>query len=716
MDNQNTIKLKVEGMTCANCASTVTKRLKQVGADGVTVDFLNKEATITHPGSHSAEELASSIDQLGYHATVEKQEETGTDEHEAHHHNHKNRQALLFCTVFTVPLFLHMFLPKDHFLQNAYLQLALCLPVFITGIRVFGKSAFSSIKMGSPNMDVLITIGSSAAFFYSLAGTMMYYGTPMMHQYLYFETAATIITLILLGNYIEERSVNQTTTALSELKKIQHSKATRVLPDGTTETVKFSEIRKDDVLQINMGDKVPADGMIIQGEGSLDESMITGESVPVEKMKGDEVTGGTLLTNGNLQMKAEKVGNDTLLSHIIELVRTAQISKPHIQRLGDKVSAIFVPAVLLASLITFLISWGLAGISTEQAIMNSIAVLVISCPCAMGLATPTAVMAGIGRAAKNGVLIKGGQTLETLATIEQVVFDKTGTLTTGHFKIKELHVVNGYDKSEIKRLVYSLESRSNHPIAKSLTRELSGEQAISFEEVKETRGGGMSGTLPDGTVYKLGSPDFVHVEDFDRSSNITVLLAKNEKLMATIQIEDEIKDHVSRSIGDLQAMGIHTIMLSGDHREKAESVAARCGIQEVYAEQQPEEKLNTITRLSKEKPTAMVGDGVNDAPALARASVGISIGNATQAAIQAAQVVLLSEKDLQQLVTACRVSRHTLKTIKQNLFWAFFYNVLAIPVAAVGLLNPMIAALTMAFSDVIVIGNSIRLKTKNIQH
>jgi len=687
----------------------VTRTVEKNGGENVNVNFSTGEALFTLQKPEILEGIVKSINSIGYKVVTQTEDEkgkTGLSPLE---------KKFYFCLFFTVPLFSHMFLPF-HFLHQPLVQLALCLPVFITGCLYFGKSAWGSIKTGIPNMDVLIIIGATSAFAYSLIGTILHFGTEEVHNYLFYETAATIITLVMLGNLLEHKSVNQTTSSLKELIKLQPAKALKIESHGDHEHIKeidFKMVRKGDILQVNTGDKIPVDGIIIKGDASIDESMITGESNPVEKQLNSSVTGGTILVSGNIRIKAERVGNETTMSQIIELVKNAQLSKPVIQRLGDKVSAIFVPAVLAISIITFLLAYFVFAVSGQKAMLQSIAVLVISCPCAMGLATPTALMVGIGRAAKNGVLIKGGNTLENFASVKQIVFDKTGTLSTGEFKIKQIHLLNGADEKTVKTMLCKMESSSSHPIAKSIVRELTEFQKENLSlQLKEQKGIGITATDSNGNNYQLGSYKVASHLTTDSSHNL--YLIKNDSLLAAVDIRDELKSDSTAVIALLKKNGIRPILLSGDTKVKCMEIAAMTGITEVYSEQTPEQKLSIIKKLSLAEPTAMVGDGINDSAALVQATVGISIGNASQAAIQSAQLILLNTKELSQLIFAKNISNHTLLTIKQNLFWAFFYNIVAIPIAAFGFLNPMLGALAMAFSDVIVIGNSIRLKYKKI--
>lgn len=705
MNNEKNITLNVEGMTCANCALGIKKQLVKDGLDDVNVSFSTGEVVFKNHEQLNLQQVKDSINKLGYKVIDVPEDNKGWSAIE---------KKFYISLIFTIPLFLHMFMPHDNILNNGWVQLALCIPVFFIGLFHFGKSALGSLKSGVPNMDVLITIGSSAAFIYSVIGISLYHGTPDAHNYLFFETAATIITLVLLGNLLEHRSVNQTTTAIKELTQIQKSEAKKIMPNGQIQTVTYDELVPGDIIHVNTGDRVAVDGEIISGNATLDESMISGESTPVEKEKGEKVIGGTILVDGTIQFKAEKVGNDTVLSKIIEMVKTAQQDQPNIQRLGDKISAIFVPIVLFIAVFTFVVAHFVFNISLQQSLMQSIAVLVISCPCAMGLATPTAVMVGIGRAAKKGILVKGGSTLEQFANSKQIVFDKTGTLTTGKFIIKKTKLYASTEEQELKDILYNIEQHSSHPIAQSIVTYLASDaKKMDLTNIKEVKGIGLEANNSDGDFFQVGS---YRIDEAQTSGkNHSIFIFKNRQIVAGIDIEDELKQHVPETIALLNQQGINTILLSGDTKQKCEEIAQKVNIKTVYSEQLPEQKLAKIDALEKEGPTVMVGDGINDAPALTKASVGISMSKATQVAVTSAKIVLLNDKDLSQVYESYLISKHTLITIKQNLFWAFFYNVLAIPVAALGFLSPMVAALAMAFSDVIVVGNSIRLKTKKLK-
>jgi Cu+-exporting ATPase len=602
-----------------------------------------------------------------------------------------------------------MFLPFE-WLRHPYVQLGLALPVYGLGMRHFGGSAWSSLKTGIPNMDVLVTLGSTAAFFYSLTGTVMALGP----DYLFYETAATIITLILAGNVLEHRSVKRTSAAIDALANLQPDKSKRLTPEGEVERVPVDEVQVADTLVVNTGDTIPTDGEVLEGRGWVDESMLTGESEPLEKRNGAKVTGGTLLQDGNLTMMVTAVGQQTVLSKLIELVRRAQSHQPHIQRLGDKVSAYFVPAIVVIALGTFGVSWFVLEVGLQAALLRSIAVLVIACPCAMGLATPTAVMVGLGRAARQGILIKSGRSLEQWVQARHIVFDKTGTLTTGAFKLRGIALYNGAGEAEIRGVVKALEQRSSHPIARSLTQAIDERPEGEWQEVTESKGLGMQGVDAQGRRWQLGSGRVLSGAEQGEMPQHALYVTRDGELVAGIDLDDEERTDAQAAVAFFNQIGVQTHLLSGDSREKCQRTADRLGIKSVHAEQKPEEKLRFIEQCSADGGVAMVGDGINDGPSLSRADVGVSLGGGTDVAVQSADVVLMQD-ELSRLPEAFRMSRHTLMTIKQNLFWAFAYNIVAIPLAAAGYLNPMVAALSMAFSDVMVIGNSLRLRYKKLR-
>lgn len=693
------IELQVSGMHCNNCALSIHKMLEKKGLQEIYVDFANDEVKFKTSDKSLTPSIIKEIEGLGY-----KVSEDSIPIEEKYYDKVENR--FYFSLIFTIPLFSHMFLPF-HWLHNPYTQLALATPVFILGCIHFGKSAYNSLRNGVPNMDVLIFIGSSAAFIYSLYGTVNNLGP----DYLFYETSATIISLVLLGNLLEKRSVSQTTSAVRDLMKFQEVKAKRLL-DGSITEIHSNEIRPGDILVVNSGDKIPVDGEIIWGEASVNEAMLTGESMPVEKSKYDQAIGGTLIEKGSIHMLVTKTGKHTVLAQIIELMKKAQAAKPAIQKLGDKVAAIFVPVVVGIAILTFLLAYYAFDVTFQKSMLNAIAVLVISCPCAMGLATPTAVMVGLGRAAKNGILIKGGNTIEEIAKLKYMVFDKTGTLTTGNFRIKNLDCINTPEE-EVVSIISAIEAYSNHPIAKSLVTELAKKSPsrMIFTKIIEEKGLGMNAIDAEGNTYKFGSK--LLLEQVKEAGDYGLFLQKNGVLIARIAIEDEIKPEAAKLIETLKQLDIIPVLLSGDLKKTCERIAVTLGIEEVYAETLPHKKLEIIEKIKNRGKTAMVGDGINDAPALTSSDVGISMSDSSHIAIQSAEVVLL-KSNLAAIDSMLRIGKHTLLTIKQNLFWAFFYNAIAIPVAALGFLNPMVGALAMAFSDVIVIGNSIRLKTKSL--
>ena len=693
------IKIQIEGMTCTNCAAGVKKHLVNKGLEDVNVNFSTGEVSCNIDALQNKNYVENIIQNLGYSIIKPNKE--------AKKIISKVEKYFYLTLIFTLPLFSHMFFSEDSFIQNPILQFSLCLPVYLIGVNYFGKSAWSSLKAGIPNMDVLIFIGSSAAFIYSIYGWIIFGGTSEMHHYLFFETTATIITLVLLGNVLEHKSVQKTTTAIGDLSSIQEVVA-KIEVNGVIKEVNFNDIKVNDILIVNSGDKIPTDGIIVSGSAYIDESMITGEGIPANKNEGANVIGGTIITDGNAKIKANKVGKDTLLSQIIELVKNAQNNKPNIQKIGDKVSAVFVPVVLFIAILTFFIGHYYFLLSMQEALLRGIAVLVISCPCAMGLATPTAVMVGIGRAAKKGILIKGGDSLEKLASIKSIVFDKTGTLTTGKFIVSNFNAINE-DEKKIKNIIYNIEQHSSHPIAKSLCSAFKENSSpLKINEIIEKKGVSISAKIDD-NLYTIGSSN-IH---FSSDKNDLFVL-KNNRLIATLDISDELKTNTDLVISTLHKSEYTTTLLSGDKKSKCDELSKKIGITTTFSEQFPNDKISKIEEMVNQYPTAMVGDGINDAPALAKATIGISLGNATQIAIQSADVVLLNNENLEQLPQALQLGKHTLLTIKQNLFWAFSYNLLAIPIAFLGLLNPMWAALFMAFSDVIVIGNSIRLRYKKI--
>lgn len=694
----------VEGMTCGNCALTISRYLEKQGLKDITANAASGELQFTAPGSVDVSQVYKGIDQLGYKVVLPGSEEA------PHHHSHSSvlGRMLLICAVFTAPLLLHMFAGRQSWLNNPLLQLALCLPVYAIGLGHFGRSAFRSLRSGVPNMDVLIIMGASAAFFYSLAGVLFFNNEA--HHYLFFETTATIITFVLAGNWLEERTVKATTSSIKALAALQPSAARVVMTDSlgkeTIMEVESKLLRKNDIVLVNDGDSIPSDGRVLQGSAAVNESMITGESVPVRKEEGMMVTGGSVIASGNLRVQTTAVGADTVLAGIIRLVQQAQGAKPPMQKLADKISAVFVPLVLGIAVLAFLLNYFVAGIPFAGSMMRSIAVLVIACPCAMGLATPAAVAVGLGRAARKGILVKGGDTLEKFRDIRQIVFDKTGTLTTGALTVSRFKAVAVTDEV-FKAAVTGLEHYSSHPIARSILRQWGAEQPrLDMSGITETKGEGISGTDAEGNTWQLGS--FKLLQHNATEEQWDIYLLRNGVYAGGLDIEDELREDAVATVSALHAEGFKTILLSGDRQEKVAAIGKTTGIDIVFAEQSPDQKMAQLDVLLQAAPTAMVGDGINDAPALAKATVGISLSDASKVAMQSANVILTSNH-LSSLPEAIRLGRYTYQTIRQNLFWAFFYNVLAIPLAAMGYLSPIWAAVVVAFSDVILVLNSLRL-------
>lgn len=700
------VEWKVEGMDCTNCALTITRYLQKEGQKEVKVNFIGGDVSFTLDNDKDKTTLAKGIADLGY--TVLQDEGT--------HHDHprsgffsNHGQRFLFCLPFTLVLMLHMLPWHIHFLMNPWIQMAICLPVFIVGMGYFGVSAFKSLRRGVPNMNVLIAIGSVAAFIYSLIGTLGNMGM----DYIFYETTATIITLVFLGEWIEHRSVMTTQEELNKLAGKQKVMANMIAFDEEHKELIFpvenTQLRVGDLILIKSGEQVPVDCKILWGEAHVNEALLTGESKPLSKGKKDALIGGSLLTDGTVKAQVTAVGKDTILSNILNLVKQAQGEKPPVQQLADKISAIFVPVVIGIALLTFMLNYFAFDVSGTQSLMRSIAVLVISCPCAMGLATPAAIAVGLGRAARNGILFRNAKSLELFKSIRTVVFDKTGTLTSGRPAVEKWH--SDIDEHEFKRILFSLEKFSNHPLAKAITEAFKTNDPIAWKKIEEIKAEGMYATDLQGNTYRLGAYKIAAQLTKDDQHNAYLLI--NNKLVGWVDVSDAIRPEAAAVINYLHSKKIETVLLSGDSKTRSEAIAQQLGIDKVYAEKTPEEKLVIIEDINKHSPVAMVGDGINDAPALAKATIGISMSDATQLAVQTAQVVLMN-KGIQQLPLALGLGKHTFITIKENLFWAFIYNVVAIPVAAVGLLHPGIAALAMGFSDVVLAINSIRLKFKKV--
>ena len=731
-----TINWKVEGMSCSTCALTIGKYLEKKGGHNVKVSLASGDVSFDIGDSQDSGQLRKGIHDLGY--TVVQQEDAAAD---GRRRWNKHLRYFLVSLPFTVLLWLPMapFVEglQWHWLMNPWFQLVICSPVFALGMAVFGRSAIQSVRNGTPNMNLLIAVGAAAAFGYSLAGTLLRLGPA----YQFYETAASIITIVLLGYYIEDASIRATQRTLRRLESTQKITATMIAFDDQHQEVLFpvdsDQLRNGDLILIRSGDPVPADSKILWGEGTVNESILTGESAPLHKKAKDSLIGGSLLVSGNLKAQVTASAEESVLAGIVRLVRQAQGEKPPLQQLADRISGVFVPVVLGLAVITFFVNLGYLH-HVAPALMRSIAVLVIACPCAMGLATPAAIAVGLGRAARNGVLIRNARHLEGFRRIRQVIFDKTGTLTTGTFSIRDWRSLTR-SPEEFRWIVYSLEKYSNHPIARSITREWKDKATLRWSKVEEIKGLGMRGETREGDIYWAGSYEIVRRLTAEARGSATVsggvtveaagtatvsgevtmdathnvYVVRNEEILGWIDVRDTVRPESASVVRWLRQKDIHTVLLSGDRKERCEALAAELGITEVLAEQSPEQKLRQVAALNERMPALMVGDGINDAPALAKATIGVSMSDASHLAMETADVVLMGH-GLSRLPAALELGRYTFSTIRGNLFWAFFYNVIAIPVAAAGGLTPGVAALAMGFSDVVLAANSLRLYSKKL--
>jgi Cu+-exporting ATPase len=701
---------KVDGMTCSNCALTIQQYLKGEGMLDIKVDLLGGDVSFDLSGNKNESQIIKGIEALGY--TVQTGEPALQPKRRRWFTTHKQR--FLFCLVFTLPLMLHMFdrWIHIHWLMNPWVQLGLTIPVYVVGMDFFGRSALKSIRNGMPNMNVLVALGATAAFIYSLTGALLQLG----ENYLFFETTASILTLVFLGNYLEDASIQSTQRELNKLARSQKVMANMIAFDENHQEVilpvENTALRSGDLILIKSGEQVPADCKILWGEATMNESIITGESLPITRKAKDILIGGSLVTDGTVKAQVTAEAKDSVLANIINLVKRAQAEKPPVQQLADKISAIFVPAVLGIAVVTFVVNY-IALDSFTESLMRSIAVLVIACPCAMGLATPAAIAVGLGRAARNGILFRNAKSLELFRNIKQVVFDKTGTLTTGKFVLANYEIIaEGISDDEFRRIAFSLEKYSNHPIAKCIAQNWKRKDELRFAKIEEVKGLGMKATSKEGDHYTAGSYETAMAFTKDNTHNVYIL--KNNQLIGWIDVKDEIRPEAIGVVQYLRQRGIHTILLSGDREYKCKQLADFLGIDEVIAEKKPDEKLSVLEDLTLKGPTAMVGDGINDAPALAKATIGISLSDASQLAMQTADVVLMNQ-GVKNLPLSLGLGRHTYLTIRQNLFWAFCYNIVAIPVAAFGLLIPTFAALVMGLSDVVLAVNSVRLFVKKVE-
>ena len=735
----------IEGMSCASCAMTIENAVSKIpGVDKASVNLATEIMTVEANDSVTPEDIAKVVDGVGYSArprgkSVEEELEEKNEKKEAHLREMKRN--LTISAIFTVPLlFIAMAdmvgIPMPAFLSPmqspvsyALIQLALSLPIIWIGRRFF-VDGFKALSKGHPNMDSLVALGTSAAFLYSLYGTYhVLEGHAHFAMNLYYESAGVILTLITLGKYFEDVSKGKTSMAIQTLVGLAPKMAT-VLRDGQEVEVPVEEVQVGELIRVKPGEKVPVDGIVTEGNSTVDESMLTGESIPVSKAVGDEVIGASLNKTGSFILKATKIGKDTALSQIIHLVEQAQGSKAPIAKLADKVSGVFVPIVIVLALVSGLAWYFLGQESWVFALTITISVLVIACPCALGLATPTAIMVGTGKGAENGILLKSGEALEEANHVNMVVFDKTGTITNGTPVVTDVVTAENTDADALIRLAASLEVASEHPLGEAIVAKAK-EQGAAFDEVTNFEaipGFGIKGHVGETLVF-LGNEKWMRenglanvemnekANRFAEQGKTPLYIGYNDAVQGLIVVADTVKESSARAIQTLHEMGIQVAMMTGDHERTAQAIAAEVGIDRVFSEVLPQDKANYVSKLQEEGYiVAMVGDGINDAPALAQAQVGIAIGTGTDVAIESADAVLM-KSDLMDVPAMLKLSRATIRNIKENLFWAFAYNVIGIPFAmgvlhlfGGPLLNPMIAGAAMSFSSVSVVLNALRLK------
>ncbi|MFI0118590.1 heavy metal translocating P-type ATPase [Streptomyces globisporus] len=743
------VELAIGGMTCASCAARIEKKLNRMDGVEATVNYATEKAKVTYAGADvSVEDLIATVEATGYTArppappaagTAAPPPGSGDTEQSASEDDGLTtlRQRLITAVLLAVPVIAMAMIPALQFDYWQWLSLTLAAPVVTYAAWPFHRAAWTNAKHGAATMDTLISVGTSAAFLWSVWA--LFFGTAgmvgMTHPFeftiarsdgagnIYLEAAAGVTAFILAGRYFEARSKRKAGAALKALMELGAKEVT-VLRNGVETTIPTSALQVGDRFLVRPGEKIATDGTVVEGSSAVDASMLTGESVPVEVAVGDTVTGATLNAGGRLVVEATRVGNDTQLARMAKLVEDAQNGKASAQRLADRISAVFVPIVIALALAT-LGYWLGNGAGLTAAFTAAVAVLIIACPCALGLATPTALMVGTGRGAQLGILIKGPEVLETTRRVDTIVLDKTGTVTTGRMTLQTTHTTDTTTKTEVLRIAGALENASEHPIAQAVATAATDTTGPlpTPEDFTNIPGLGVQGIVEGHAVLvgreqllaeweiRLPAPLAEAKQAAEAAGRTAIAVAWDGEARAVLEVADAVKDTSAEAVRRLRALGLTPILLTGDNRAVAESVAAEVGIDEVYAEVMPQDKVDVVKRLQAEgRSVAMVGDGVNDAAALAQADLGLAMGTGTDAAIEAGDLTLV-RGDLNAAADAIRLSRRTLSTIRTNLFWAFAYNVAALPLAAAGLLNPMIAGAAMAFSSVFVVGNSLRLRT-----
>lgn len=738
------ISAPVEGMTCASCVARVEKSISKIeGIKNVSVNLATEKASFEiDAGLATLKQVEKAVEDAGYKidfSSTNKKTQTAPSEIQSDKRTDYDKELkkdFLFAIILSIPIFLlnmgmmwdgfHNLIPLSSEVINRILLVLTTPVVFISGKR-FYKIFWKNLQHFTADMNSLVAIGTGSAFIFSTLITLFpeIFSDKGITSHVYFDSAAVIITLILMGRWLESKAKSKTGLAIKKLLELKPQKVT-VRRNEIESEIPLSELLIGDISILKPGGKIPADGIIKSGFSAIDESMITGESIPVEKSVGSKVIGGTINKTGSFEFEVTSIGDNSILGQIIKMVEAAQGSKAPIQRLADKIAAIFVPVIILVAIISFFGWLFLSSVGFSTALINFIAVLIIACPCALGLATPTAIIVGTGKGAQNGILIKNAESLELAHKIDTIIFDKTGTITTGKPKVSSVFT-NGITEEELLRIAGSMEHRSEHPLAQAVVN-YAKNKGIKFnklERFESLTGVGLKG-LVNGNEVLIGSislmeTNSINTTEFEKTiaklsndSSTIIAISINGKLTGLITLEDELKNNAADVINNLKSMKLKTIMLTGDNKKIAEDISEKVGFDNFNAEALPEDKIQIVSDYqSTGKIVAMVGDGINDAPALAQSNIGIAMGTGTDVAIESADIVLMSG-NLNGVVKSLKLSRLTLKTIKQNLFWAFIYNIIGVPLAAFGMLNPMIAALAMSFSSVSVVSNSLRLKGKKL--